>query len=146
MLMKDKLYKKLELPMEVITKMKAYETMRRGELPDEIKENILKRSSWERGVQQLQQWMGEDPNGVGILWEMLSIACNDTWPQYQKKKIPESVFVYTMKFCTRFLNEYKQTYGEYRFVWGWWFPRQLSLDEFRIGSLEYEFVDGEKRK
>ncbi len=30
---------------------------------------------------------------------------------------------------------------EYRFEWAWWFPRQLALKEFRIGCLEYEFVE-----
>ena len=48
-----------------------------------------------------------------------------------------------MKFCTRFLNEYYKTYSCYRFVWGWWFPRQLALLEFRIGALEYEYCNGQ---
>ena len=29
--------------------------------------------------------------------------------------------------------------------WGWWFPRQLSLQEFRVGCLEYEFVELEEK-
>ena len=48
--------------------------------------------------------------------------------------------------CTRFLKEHYDTFGTYRYVWAWWFPRQMSLAEFRIGALEYEFVDGAERE
>ena len=50
-----------------------------------------------------------------------------------------------MKFCTRFIKDYNRVHGEYKFVWGWWFPRQLSLQEFRVGCLEYEFVELEEK-
>jgi len=45
-----------------------------------------------------------------------------------------------MKFCTRFVVDHHRHYGTYAFVWGWWFPRQLSFQEFRIGTLEYELI------
>ena len=60
--------------------------------------------------------------------------------------IPDSVFISTMKFCTRFIKEHKRIYGYYSFTWAWWFPRQLFMKEFRIGELEYEFVDSDKKK
>lgn len=51
-----------------------------------------------------------------------------------------------MKFCTRFSHEHYATWNTYKYVWAWWFPRQITLQEFRIGALEYEFVDGEERE
>ena len=31
--------------------------------------------------------------------------------------------------------------GKLVFRWGWWFPRQLSMREFRLGALEYEMSE-----
>ena len=31
--------------------------------------------------------------------------------------------------------------GNYKYNWAWWLQRQITLQEFRIGSLEYEFVE-----
>ena len=44
-------------------------------------------------------------------------------------------------FCTRFVLDHHRSFGTYAFSWGWWLPRQLSLQEFRFGELEYELVD-----
>lgn len=38
-------------------------------------------------------------------------------------ELPEEIFLATMKFCTRFLQEHFRTVGTYRYVWAWWFPR-----------------------
>ena len=51
-----------------------------------------------------------------------------------------------MKICSRFLNDHFKTFRKYQFSWAWWLPREISLNEFRIGALEYEFVDGEDRE
>ena len=32
------------------------------------------------------------------------------------------------------------TNGKYSYHWAWWLQRQITLQEFRIGSLEFEFV------
>lgn len=51
-----------------------------------------------------------------------------------------------MRFLPRFVNESKNEQGKCSFFWGWWFYRQLSLREFRIGELEFEFCEDENGK
>lgn len=51
-----------------------------------------------------------------------------------------------MRICTRFLNDHFKTFGKYQFIWSWWLPREISLNEFRVGAPEYEFVDGADRE
>ena len=94
-------------------------------------------------MRQLQSLWDDDPDGIKILWEQLNIVSGYTYGEYCKRGIPEEVFAATMKFCTRFLREHYKTFGFYKYVCAWWFPRQMSLNEFRIGALEYEFIDGE---
>lgn len=141
-----KLYALLELPQEVIEALNGYEAGRMKEIPEEIYQKLFERNQWEDGIKELQNYLGDDPMGMKILWELLHIACRYTYAEYEKRGIAEEIFVATMKFCTRFLNEQYATWGTYKFVWAWWFPRQLSVKEFRIGALEYELVDGHERE
>lgn len=138
-----KLYELLEIPYEIVVRLKSYALCRtiRGE--DSLKDKLLRRDTWDDGIKELQKLLGDDPDGIKILWELLNIVSSYSYEEYKKKKIPDSIFAATMRFCTRFLYDHKQTYGRYKFVWAWWFPRQISLNEFRIGSLEYEFVENE---
>lgn len=134
------LYRLLELPEEVVYALNAYGSSRKNTLPVTI-DNLMENSSLIQTLDKLiADHAGEDPDGIKILWEELDIALQ-AYDKYLQKNIPGHIFTDTMKFCTRFLSEYHKTYGCYRFVWGWWFPRQLALREFRIGSLEYELTD-----
>lgn len=133
-------------------------------LPDPVREEVLTLSqnmdekelalyiadlyqpeTWEAAVKSIEQALGEDPDGFKILTLMLELAAR-AYEEYEKKGISETIFADTMKFCTRFVTENQEVFGTYAFVWAWWFPRQLSLHEFRIGDLEYEMIrkDGEK--
>lgn len=56
----------------------------------------------------------------------------------RKKKLPTA----TMKFCTRFLYEHYATWGTYKYVWAWWFPRQMSLQEFLLSENQFGIVKG----
>ena len=116
-----------------------YGAARKIILEDKLKEMLLNRKQWDEGIKGLQKIIGDDPDGIKILWEMLNLAC-DSFAEYEKRKIPTNIFIDTMKFCTRFLEEHYRVYGQYKFVWAWWFPRQLALEEFHVGCLEYEFV------
>lgn len=77
-----------------------------------------------------------------MLAEQLDMAAA-IYSEYKKKGIPEEIFIRTMAFCTRFTEEHHRLYGEYAYTWGWWFVRQLAMQEFRIGELEFEFVTEE---
>ncbi len=141
----NELYRLLTLPNEVVDKLNEYETKRTITIDVNLKERLYDRSTWDEAVKSLQELIGEDPYGFKILWEQLNLVC-ESYDVYVDRGIPEEVFVDTMKFCTRFLLEHKRTYDSYKYVWAWWFPRQMSLSEFRIGALEYELVDGDNKE
>lgn len=102
-------------------------------------------SAWEKGVKEIAEVLGEDPDGSKMLTYMLLRAA-ESHQEYGKRGINETIFKDTMKFCTRFVEEHYEVYGTYAFTWGWWFPRQISLHEFRIGALEYEMIEKEEKK
>lgn len=142
----NKLYELLQIPGEVVLRLAEYEKKRKKEIPQEIYRKLFLRTEWGEGVKELQAFLGENPDGIKILWEQLNIVSSYTYDEYVKRDIHEDIFTATMKFCTRFLHEHHDTFGTYKYVWAWWFPRQMSLAEYRIGALEYEFVDGENRE
>lgn len=139
------LYQSLELPSPVIEKLTSYHENRVHEPDEEIKAMILNRNTWDEGVRKLQEFVGDDSDGIKILGELLKLCC-ESYDRYLQRGISTQIFFDTMKFCTRFLKEYHRVHGQYKFVWAWWFPRQAALMEFRIGCLEYEFVEGDENR
>ncbi len=140
------LVKLLDIPEVVERKLADYESSRDIIISGDLTAKILRRSQWKDGLHNIQEVLGDDPTGVKILWELLHIVSTYSYGEYVKRGISDDIFVATMKFCTRFLQERYKTYQDYNFLWAWWFPRQISLSEYRIGALEYEFVDGEERE
>lgn len=140
------LVKLLDIPEVVERKLADYESSRDIIISGDLTAKILRRSQWKEGLHNIQEVLGDDPTGVKILWELLHIVSTYSYGEYVKRGISDDIFVATMKFCTRFLQERYKTYQDYNFLWAWWFPRQISLSEYRIGALEYEFVDGEERE
>ena len=121
----NQLYNLLNLPAEVIHNLDKYGSSGKNTFNIDI-EDLIQNTSLVKELDKLIAGStGQDEDGTKILWEELNIARQ------------------SLKFCTRFLNEYYKTYSCYRFVWGWWFPRQLALLEFRIGALEYEYCNGQ---
>ncbi|MBN2221815.1 MAG: DUF5596 domain-containing protein [Vallitaleaceae bacterium] len=78
-----------------------------------------------------------DEDGMKILTYQLRMVCL-VYDSYKLLGISEEIFVSTMKFFTRFLHDYMDRHGTYRYQWAWWAVRQISMLEFRIGELEYE--------
>ena len=60
------------------------------------------------------------------------------------KGVPETIWLGTLKCFTRFVNEYKNTYGAYGFDRAFWTVRQAEGRLFRIGELEYELINESK--
>ena len=56
-------------------------------------------------------------------------------------RIPEPVFIDTMKCFTRFVREHFVSYGYYGFDRGFWTTRQVEAKLFRIGEMEYELAE-----
>lgn len=142
----QKLCEQLQFNKEVISLIREIDVEYDHIAVKPIWSKLYQEETWDEGVRQLQEYFGEDENGFKILTCILHCALY-TYKLYFQRGISEKIFFDTMKFLPRFLEWHKQAYGHYAFVWAWWFPRQLSLREFRIGELEYELkLEGEKRQ
>lgn len=135
------LYEMIKLPEGVIEQLSQYENNRKGDIPAEIKEKLFSRELWDGGIKELQAYLGEDPYCINILWEQLNFVSSYTYEEYVKRGISLQVFADTFGFVTRFITGTKDADGKYKYDWAWWLQRQITLQEFRIGSLEYEFVE-----
>lgn len=140
------LYQLLELPAEVVEQLKSYEKKRTFQLSEDLKHRLLSRATWDEAVKELQCLLEEDSCGFKLLFELLNLVCRYSYPKYKEMGISDDIFVATMKFITRFLEWHKEYHGEYKFTQGPWFPRQMAVIEFRVGALEYEFVDEETKE
>lgn len=140
------LYRLLKIPNEVEKLLVDYENSRNIHVSGEIINKILKREQWDEGIKELEGLLSDDNDGIKILWELLNIAKDYSYMEYKRRKIPDDIFAATMKFCTRFLYEYYNIFHTWKFTWAWWFPRQISLNEYRIEALEYEFIDKDNRE
>ena len=134
------LYRLLQLPQEVIDRLDACAQPDLSWMTADLKAQYLTRSTSDEGLQTILTHIGEDPDGMRILWVLLEMA-RDTWAQYEARQISQDVFVATFGFVPRFLHRHKALHGSYVFTWAWWFWRQLSMVEYRIGCLEYELVE-----
>ena len=142
----NELYQILEVPAEVVEQLNNYEKERTFQLSKDLQNRLFSRTDWEEAVKELQGLLQEDTYNFKMLYEMLDLVCRYSYPKYKEMGISDEIFKDTMKFITRFLEWHKEYHGEYKFTQGLWFPRQISCIEFRIGALEYEFVEGETRE
>ena len=100
---------------------------------------LLNEATGDEGLKALAQAVGEDKDGIKTLAAM-SVCALSSYERYRVMGIPDEIFDATMQFVSRFLQAEYERSGRLRFIWGWWFPRQLSLREFRLGALEYEMT------
>ena len=85
----------------------------------------------------------QNKNGMLMLYIHLKAACL-SFEKYAQKGISTEVFKETMKCFSRFINEHYKSYGRTGFDRAFWTYRQLSLQLFRIGQLEYELISPEE--
>ena len=130
----------LNLPKEVVCRLIVSAPADVAWLTEDLREKYYTRATSGEGLQEICAHLGEDPDGFRMLWVALHLAC-EAWGEYERRGISREVFAATMGFIPRFLRTSLQQQGDYRFTWGWWFWRQLSLVEFRLGCLEYELVE-----
>ncbi len=138
----DILCRKLTFDQEVTKQVLAFEPTIDYTAIQDILSRLLCPDTWDDAIKQLEAYCGEDKDGIKILTICLHCLLS-TYDNYFEKGIPESIFWDTMGFLPRFLQSHKETEGYYAFRWAWWFPRQLSMNEYRIGEYEYEFVKEE---
>lgn len=139
------LYSLIHLPQEVVKEAEIYRMKNTNISDASLKRRLTDPSAWDGAIEEIKARIGEDPYGFGMLVELLRAAC-ETYDRYMALGIPEKIFVRTMEFCTRFIERNKEIHGYYAFLWGWWFPRQLAMREFRIEALEFEFTEQEKKR
>lgn len=127
----------LEIQSEVQEKLIAYEkSIDFKGIKQEI-EQMKHPESWQSGLDHLKSSLGSDEDGFKILTCQLHCVCDD-YDEYEKLGISKEIFIATMKFFPRFLQDHKDRHGSYRYIWAWWAVRQISMVEYRIGELEYE--------
>ena len=95
--------------------------------------------TWEEEREKLITFLAPDETGLKMLTCQLHEVCN-RYKQYKNTGISDDIFTDTMKFFSRFLYSHNKTFGVYQYVWSWWAVRQISMQEFRIGELEYEMM------
>lgn len=130
----------LNLVPEVIDTVTQYDRDTDYTVISESCQMLLAPSTWDGGVKALQEYCCDDPKGMKILAIYLHLI-TETYEKYRQMGIPDEIFYATMGFIPRFLNSHKQAWGEYAFTWAWWMPRQISMNEFRVGEFEYEFFE-----
>lgn len=82
----------------------------------------------------------EHPN-KGFIWLTISLGCALTRLDiYHEMGISDEIFYKTMACLSRFVDEHKQSYGEYGFDRQFWSYRQLCGVIYRLGELEFEMV------
>ncbi len=96
-------------------------------------------NTWEKAVDNLAKFLAPDETGLKLLTCQLYATCK-TYEKYKSMGISDDIFIATMKFFTRFLYYHNKVYGEFKYVWGGWAVRQIAMQEFRIGELEYEMI------
>jgi hypothetical protein len=130
----------IDLPPAMTERVVAFDAGFDYSAIDAVTPRLQSRQTWEQAVKDMQQILGDDPHGVKMLTCLLRCALQ-SYQLYIEKGIPEVIYVDTMKFFSRFVKDHLKVHGALGFIDGWWVPRQISLNEFRIGSLEYETVE-----
>lgn len=141
----QELYRLLEIPQEAVSLLNGCAQTELHWLTPERKALYLSRATAAEGLKALQDGLGEDPDGMRLLWVLLEMA-RETWERYALRGISKQIFADTMKFAPRFLTSHYQQHGYYAFTQGWWFWRELAMQEYRIESLEYELVEENGRR
>jgi len=134
-----RLWQLLKLPEVIVRVFTLWDRLQLSVCDAALKARLLRRDQWDEAVIELEKRIGPDPDHLRLLWEELRIAASQ-WPRWRQKGLPPQVFLDTMQFADRYLTRDLNPYGRYYFSAGGWFPRQLALELFRLGSLEYELL------
>lgn len=127
----------LEFPQEVVEKLVKAEQEPDNQISESKIRSLTDTAVWEMTWKELKAELNPDENGFKMLLCMLR-ACAYSYEKYQKQGITEKIFLDTMKCFKRFIHEHKESYGKFGFDRDFWVGRQLSLQLFRLGELEYE--------
>ena len=130
-----------EIGVQAAVSARAEEALRENEaLLSGLPLEKWRTAPYEEGLSALKEALGEDEDGMK-LFAAQSLQALEAKREYAARGIGEDIFFASMAFLSRFINETYARTGSVRWTWGWWFPRQLSLREFRLGALEFELLE-----
>lgn len=128
----DEIMEIIELPAEVRKELPETERAMTGEIREQIV-LLTEESQWETTWKQLKELLAPDEKGFKMLCCML-LAASFSYEKYSAQGISDEIFTDTMKCFTRFVKEYKESYGDYGFDRDFWTGRQLSLRLFGLAN------------
>ena len=99
-------------------------------------EPLLRRETWDQGLQELRRAIGDDPRGFRMLHTQLGCALAAR-QVYHRLGLSERIYIDTMAAFSRFVKEHLVSFGCYGFDRDFWTVRQIACVQFRIGELEY---------
>ena len=88
--MSSEWYGLLEMPEEVTRMLEAIGAKEPIAVPDALKAAYLCRETAEKGCEQIRALLGDDPNGMKMLYAVLQMA-GETWEKYRKKGLTFSI-------------------------------------------------------
>ena len=134
------LYKKIGLQKEIVQKLEDIEESLCLEELGGCLEQLTDMETASLAYERLQEYLQEDGENLKMLYCQMECA-GRAHGRYEQRRIPEDVYIDTMKCFPRFLRECAAKNGRMFFDRGWWTYRQLSLDLFRVGALEYQISE-----
>lgn len=139
---RQELYHMIDLPPEIIRRLCPLSEDIDFVQAAPYLEQLTDRETAAAAYQSLKAYLREDADNMKMLFCQLECA-RRVHEKYRAMHIAESVYVDTMKCFARFIEECGRKNGRLFFDRGWWTYRQVSMGIFRIGTLEYEFVEHE---
>lgn len=138
------LYLAIDMPEEAISRLEQTVIGLAKDREEELISRLCS-NEYDGTVHELKELLAPDEDGWKILALMLRAALRSL-EMYEKRGISRQVFVDTMGCFSRFVREHKESFGRYGFDREFWTGRQLSLNLFRLGTLEYEHsLDGDEK-
>ncbi len=136
---------RIALQQPMIDKMEATKAEMDLSVYSEEIDRLAHRESMQDAYEKLKDILGTDEGNMKMFVCQME-AARRLYDRYQQMGIADEIFDETMKCFTRFAEECYEKTGSYYFDRGWWSYRQVGMSLFRIGVLEYEFIelDGEK--
>lgn len=132
------LYELIGLQEEVVCRLQAIEEEVDLVQIDPLLSRMMDQKTMAKAYEELKSVLAEDEEQMRMLYCQLECA-RRVFDRYRQKGISKTVYADTMKCFTRFLGECEKKNGRMFFDRGWWTYRQISMELFRIGVLEYEF-------
>ncbi|MGN0399864.1 MAG: acyltransferase domain-containing protein [Blautia sp.] len=138
----QELYQWIELQPEIIEKLKQSEKEVDLFSIKEQLDGLMDIQSAPLAYESLRELFQDDKEHIKMLYCQLECA-RRIYARYREKNIPHVYFTDTMKCFSRFIAECGKKNGSFLFDRGWWTYRQISMNLFRIGELEYQFREYE---